>query len=277
MQRTPPSPQRTNPIGLNTSSASKYAFTGTRRMAPINGNECFFWRTTGCFYGDKCRFKHKPDQKGRDRKAPALERDAVPGPGTSAEEGSCHGAGLDAVPRLVTGTEEDSGHGLRAWWHALQGECEEQAQDVPDWESALVAWCMEPAQVAPQVAPQVALLGSTEHLSISSQVVCGSLRSRFSNFSIFSQMCSGSLLGSTNCPVCPPPNVFSANPGVGAVLPFLLASAAKGGDPVFSLLDERRAQSKLPPTLSQMEIYAYYYYWWTENTLQFLKLFELCL
>uniref|UniRef100_A0A674CLB2 Uncharacterized LOC115147486 n=1 Tax=Salmo trutta TaxID=8032 RepID=A0A674CLB2_SALTR len=40
----------------------------TRRMAPINGDECFFWRTTGCFYGDKCRFKHKPDQRGKDRK-----------------------------------------------------------------------------------------------------------------------------------------------------------------------------------------------------------------
>uniref|UniRef100_A0AAZ3QRN6 TTC31 n=1 Tax=Oncorhynchus tshawytscha TaxID=74940 RepID=A0AAZ3QRN6_ONCTS len=40
----------------------------TRRMSPINGDECFFWRTTGCFYGDRCRFKHKPDQRGRDRK-----------------------------------------------------------------------------------------------------------------------------------------------------------------------------------------------------------------
>ncbi|XP_036804981.1 uncharacterized protein LOC110487250 [Oncorhynchus mykiss] len=68
MQRTPPSPQRTNSIGLNTSSASQYDSTGTRRMAPINGDECFFWRTTGCFYGDRCRFKHKPDQRGRDRK-----------------------------------------------------------------------------------------------------------------------------------------------------------------------------------------------------------------
>ncbi|XP_031676044.1 zinc finger CCCH domain-containing protein 63-like isoform X2 [Oncorhynchus kisutch] len=53
---------------LNTSSASQYAATGPRRMAPINGDECFFWRTTGCLYGDKCRSKHKPDHKGRDRK-----------------------------------------------------------------------------------------------------------------------------------------------------------------------------------------------------------------
>ncbi|KAJ8001672.1 hypothetical protein DPEC_G00171890 [Dallia pectoralis] len=63
MQRTPPSPQRTGSVGQNTSQT-----TGPRRMAPINGDECFFWRTTGCLYRDKCRFKHKPDQRGKDRK-----------------------------------------------------------------------------------------------------------------------------------------------------------------------------------------------------------------
>jgi hypothetical protein len=42
-------------------------------------------------------------------------------------------------------------------------------------------------------------------------------------------------------------------------------------------LDELRAHSELPPTLSQMLIYAYYFYYWIENTLRFLKLFELCL
>ncbi|XP_064816135.1 sialoadhesin-like [Oncorhynchus masou masou] len=47
----------------------------TRRMASINGDECFFWRTTDCFYGDKCRFKHKPDQRGRDRKPLVLGQD----------------------------------------------------------------------------------------------------------------------------------------------------------------------------------------------------------
>lgn len=40
----------------------------SRGCAPINGDECFYWRTTGCFYGDKCRFKHIPDQRGRDKK-----------------------------------------------------------------------------------------------------------------------------------------------------------------------------------------------------------------
>uniref|UniRef100_A0A3Q3KQI1 Uncharacterized protein n=1 Tax=Mastacembelus armatus TaxID=205130 RepID=A0A3Q3KQI1_9TELE len=37
-------------------------------VAPVNGDECYYWRTTGCFYGDKCRFKHIPEQYGRDKK-----------------------------------------------------------------------------------------------------------------------------------------------------------------------------------------------------------------
>ena len=46
------------------------------------------------------------------------------------------------------------------------------------------------------------------------------------------------------------------------------------GGSIFTL-DELRAHSELPPTLSKMLIYAYYYYYWIENTLKFLKLFEL--
>ncbi|XP_042358747.1 tetratricopeptide repeat protein 31 [Plectropomus leopardus] len=41
---------------------------GPRRRGPVNGDECYFWRTTGCHFGDKCRYKHIPDQKGKDRK-----------------------------------------------------------------------------------------------------------------------------------------------------------------------------------------------------------------
>ncbi|KAK0136302.1 Tetratricopeptide repeat protein 31 [Merluccius polli] len=41
---------------------------GPRRRGPVNGDECYFWRTTGCHFGDKCRYKHFPDQKGKDRK-----------------------------------------------------------------------------------------------------------------------------------------------------------------------------------------------------------------
>ncbi|XP_034394397.1 hsp70-Hsp90 organizing protein 1-like isoform X2 [Cyclopterus lumpus] len=55
---------RTDAAGTQQSSAA----TGSRRCVPINGDQCFYWRTTGCFYGDSCRFKHIPDQRGRDKK-----------------------------------------------------------------------------------------------------------------------------------------------------------------------------------------------------------------
>ncbi|XP_007240441.3 uncharacterized protein zgc:123010 [Astyanax mexicanus] len=42
--------------------------SGLRRKGPVNGDECYFWRTTGCHFGDKCRYKHIPEQRGKDRK-----------------------------------------------------------------------------------------------------------------------------------------------------------------------------------------------------------------
>ncbi|XP_074487369.1 uncharacterized protein LOC141765212 isoform X2 [Sebastes fasciatus] len=71
IQRTLPPPiQRTNSsLGHNAAGTQQSsAATGSRRCVPVNGDECFFWRTTGCYYGDKCRFKHIPDQQGRDKK-----------------------------------------------------------------------------------------------------------------------------------------------------------------------------------------------------------------
>ncbi|KAJ8317156.1 hypothetical protein KUTeg_005060 [Tegillarca granosa] len=35
---------------------------------PVNGDECYFWRTTGCSFGDKCRNKHIPSHAGIDKK-----------------------------------------------------------------------------------------------------------------------------------------------------------------------------------------------------------------
>ncbi|XP_029989174.1 uncharacterized protein LOC115418821 [Sphaeramia orbicularis] len=70
IQRTMPSLHRTS-SGLSTGASGTQqssAITGTRRRLPVNGDECVYWRTTGCFYGDKCRFKHIPDQQGRDKK-----------------------------------------------------------------------------------------------------------------------------------------------------------------------------------------------------------------
>ena len=35
---------------------------------PVNGDECYFWRTTGCQFGKACRYKHIKEHKGVDRK-----------------------------------------------------------------------------------------------------------------------------------------------------------------------------------------------------------------
>ncbi|XP_026211688.1 RRM_SF domain-containing protein [Anabas testudineus] len=63
--------QRFLPIPLKTClpvTQQAGATAGPRRRGPVNGDECYFWRTTGCHFGDKCRYKHIPDQKGKDRK-----------------------------------------------------------------------------------------------------------------------------------------------------------------------------------------------------------------
>ncbi|XP_060728442.1 tetratricopeptide repeat protein 31 isoform X2 [Tachysurus vachellii] len=40
---------------------------GAKRRGPVNGDECYFWRTTGCYFNDKCHYKHIPEQRGKDR------------------------------------------------------------------------------------------------------------------------------------------------------------------------------------------------------------------
>ncbi|KAL4641053.1 hsp70-Hsp90 organizing protein 1-like isoform X3, partial [Arapaima gigas] len=58
------------PSMLAPSGAQQAESAGTRRRGPVNGDECYFWRTTGCLFGDKCRYKHIPEHCGRDRKLP---------------------------------------------------------------------------------------------------------------------------------------------------------------------------------------------------------------
>ncbi|XP_068709017.1 uncharacterized protein [Montipora foliosa] len=38
----------------------------SKLSGPVNGDECYFWRTTGCCFGEKCKFKHVPENKGMD-------------------------------------------------------------------------------------------------------------------------------------------------------------------------------------------------------------------
>ncbi|KAJ8404916.1 hypothetical protein AAFF_G00333030 [Aldrovandia affinis] len=99
-QRAPPSPLRTTPcvapsVSLQAAAAvAAAAAAGPRRRGPINGNECYFWRTTGCHFGDKCRFKHIPEQQGRDRKPWQPSRDGT------VLRGWCHGQ-LTQLVKLV--------------------------------------------------------------------------------------------------------------------------------------------------------------------------------
>ncbi|XP_041116323.1 hsp70-Hsp90 organizing protein 1-like [Polyodon spathula] len=73
-QRDPASPQRPAvlPIPVPAQPAKPQSAatstTGPRRRGPVHRDECYFWRTTGCHFGDKCRFKHIPDHRGRDKK-----------------------------------------------------------------------------------------------------------------------------------------------------------------------------------------------------------------
>ncbi|XP_016311965.1 uncharacterized protein LOC107665557 [Sinocyclocheilus anshuiensis] len=56
IQRVLPTPAIQQPAGAS----------GPRRRGPVNGDECYFWRTTGCHFGDRCRYKHIPDHRGKD-------------------------------------------------------------------------------------------------------------------------------------------------------------------------------------------------------------------
>ncbi|XP_022098254.1 hsp70-Hsp90 organizing protein 1-like isoform X2 [Acanthaster planci] len=42
--------------------------SGNKVTGPVNGNECYFWRTTGCVFGDRCKYKHYKESKGADIK-----------------------------------------------------------------------------------------------------------------------------------------------------------------------------------------------------------------
>ncbi|XP_034543856.1 STI1-like protein [Notolabrus celidotus] len=70
IQRTLPTIQRTN-TGFSSNAAGPQqgsVASWSKGCAPIDGDKCFYWRTTGCFYGDKCRLKHLPEQQGQDKK-----------------------------------------------------------------------------------------------------------------------------------------------------------------------------------------------------------------
>ncbi|XP_068111150.1 tetratricopeptide repeat protein 31 [Hyperolius riggenbachi] len=65
--RYPDKPYR--PATVSTSEAqSKAATVILKKKVPHKNNECYYWRSDGCGYGDKCRYRHIPENKGVDKK-----------------------------------------------------------------------------------------------------------------------------------------------------------------------------------------------------------------
>jgi len=47
-------------------SISESSNDSSKASGPVNGNECYFWRTTGCVFENQCRYKHVRGHKGVD-------------------------------------------------------------------------------------------------------------------------------------------------------------------------------------------------------------------
>jgi len=49
----------------NAPRTSKVAGASDAKLVgPVNGNECYFWRTTGCHFSSRCQYDHIPEHKG---------------------------------------------------------------------------------------------------------------------------------------------------------------------------------------------------------------------
>ena len=57
-----------NPMLASSSSSASGGSSSSKRHGPVNGNECYYWRTSGCAFGAKCRFRHVPSNRGIDSK-----------------------------------------------------------------------------------------------------------------------------------------------------------------------------------------------------------------
>lgn len=51
-----------------TVNAAAAAAATSKLRGPVNGDECYFWRTTGCQFTTGCRYRHVPEHKGIDKK-----------------------------------------------------------------------------------------------------------------------------------------------------------------------------------------------------------------
>lgn len=65
--RYPDKPYR--PLAVSSSEAqTKAAAANAKKKVTSKTSECFYWRLNGCSFGEKCRYRHIPENKGIDRK-----------------------------------------------------------------------------------------------------------------------------------------------------------------------------------------------------------------
>lgn len=65
--RYPDKPYR--PATVNSSEAQmKMASVNSKKKGAAKTSECYYWRSNGCSFGDKCRYRHIPENKGVDKK-----------------------------------------------------------------------------------------------------------------------------------------------------------------------------------------------------------------
>ncbi|XP_043568947.1 uncharacterized protein zgc:123010 isoform X2 [Chiloscyllium plagiosum] len=67
-KRSSPLQKPSTPVRVSPQPISGTTACGSKRRGPVDGDECYFWRTTGCHFGDKCRYKHISEHRGVDKK-----------------------------------------------------------------------------------------------------------------------------------------------------------------------------------------------------------------
>eukprot|EP00112_Aurelia_sp_Birch-Aquarium-sp1_P006325 Seg1700.7 transcript_id=Seg1700.7/GoldUCD/mRNA.D3Y31 product="Tetratricopeptide repeat protein 31" protein_id=Seg1700.7/GoldUCD/D3Y31 len=59
-------PEKPTPSQAASKRSAEKQLAASKLTGPVNGNECYFWRTTGCVFDVHCRYRHIDDHKGVD-------------------------------------------------------------------------------------------------------------------------------------------------------------------------------------------------------------------
>ena len=61
-------------MGFNVYTTCTTHCSPDKKTGPVNGDECYFWRNTGCHFGDRCFYRHVPKHQGIDLKSERKHR-----------------------------------------------------------------------------------------------------------------------------------------------------------------------------------------------------------